>query len=100
MSSRNACKQLIGHGHVRVNGKKLDIPSYVVKIGDEISIKESSKIRKNIQENLAANKGKKRELTWFTIDAKNATIKIVKHPDDEELPQDVDTRLIVEFYSR
>lgn len=100
LSSRNACKQLIGHGHVRVNGKKLDIPSYAVKIDDEISIKESSKIRKNIQENLATNKGKKRELTWFTIDAKNATIKIVKYPDDEELPQDIDTRLIVEFYSR
>ena len=83
-----------------VNGKRIDIPSYAVKVGDEISVKESSKTKKSIQENLTAGKGKKRELTWFTVDEKNLKIKIAKHPDEEELLQDIDTRLIIEFYSR
>lgn len=100
LSSRNASRQLINHSHILVNGKRMDIPSYAVKIGDEISVKESSKTKKGIQENLTASKGKKRELTWFTIDAKNTTIKIVEYPNDEELPQDIDTRQIIEFYSR
>lgn len=98
-TSRDNARQLVAHGHVFVNNKKLSIPSYTVKVGQEISIKPSSQETPAIKEQLS--KSKKTELLgWLTRDAEKNSGKIVALPAKEELSLPFDLTLIIEFYSR
>jgi len=96
-NTRRAARQLVNHGHILVNGKKVDIPSYRVKPGDKISIKESSKNHGGIEIALA-NVSKRVEFINYD-EAKREAI-YVRYPERNELNPDINESLIVEFYSR
>ena len=96
-ASRNEARQLVTHGHFLVNGKKVDIPSYMVKPGDVISVKESSKDHKAIKEALEAINN---TVEFVTFDKNKLEGTYVRLPERSELSSDINEALIVEFYSR
>jgi len=90
-----AARQMVVHGHVRVNGKKVDRPSYVVKVGDVITLKEKvQKLGKEAMESLAGLE----VAGWIEFNPSEMTIKVVAVPTTDQIPFDVNTNLIVEFY--
>ena len=96
--SRSLSKQLISHGHVLINGKKLDIPSYETKIGDVISFDE--KTVSFYKENVPAAEGDFKAPKWLDLNKKNFTVKVISLPIREEIGNDIDVNLIIEYYSR
>ena len=96
-NTRRGARQLVNHGHVTVNGKKVDIPSYRVKPGDVISIKEDDKNLKVVTEALA--KVTKR-VEFITYDEGKMEATYVRLPERNELNADVNEALIVEFYNK
>ena len=96
-TTRRGARQLVNHGHITVNGKKVDIPSYRVKIGDVISLKESSMNHTGVEIALA-NKPKRVDFINYDESKKQATY--VRYPERSELNADINEALIVEFYSR
>ena len=95
--TRRGARQIVNHGHILVNGKKVDIPSYMVKPGDVISVKESSKDHKAIKEALEAINN---TVEFVTFDKNKLEGTYVKLPERSELSSDINEALIVEFYSR
>lgn len=98
--SRAAARQIVNHGHIKVNNRRVDIPSFQVKTGDEINLRPTSKIAKKIRENINVNKGKIKSPDWLSLDENQLTIKILRTLNSEELPKSLNGRLIIEFYSR
>ena len=96
-STRRAARQLVNHGHVTVNGKKVDIPSYSVKVGDVISIKETSKNHPVVKASLEA---KLNRVEFVNYDENKMEATYVRLPERNELNMDINESLIVEFYSR
>ena len=96
-TTRRGSRQLVNHGHITVNGKKVDIPSYRVKPGDIIAIKENSSDHKGIEIALA-NKVKRPEFISYDEGKRVATY--VRYPERSELNAEINESLIVEFYSR
>lgn len=96
-TTRRGARQLVNHGHITVNGKKVDIPSYRVKPGDTIAIKENSKDHKGIEIALA-NKLKRPDFINYDEGKRVATY--VRYPERSELNAEINESLIVEFYSR
>jgi small subunit ribosomal protein S4 len=97
-SSRNQARQLINHDHILVNGKKLNIPSYRVKAGDKISLREQSQKIPFLQESLKNLELQK--IDWLEVDGQAMQIQMLREPNASELSQNIDTRLIIELYSR
>jgi small subunit ribosomal protein S4 len=97
--SRQQARQLLLHGHFLVNGKKVNIPSFLVSEGDIIEIKESSRKIRAIEESLAAVEHKQIP-DWIEADTKNFTIKMLHLPTREDIPLPVEEQLIVELYSK
>ena len=98
-SSRKEARQLVRHGHVLVNGKKVDIPSYQVKIGDIVEIAEGS--RKLDRINLSLDGLARRGFPeWLELDRENYRGVIKKLPAREDVTIPIEEQLIVEFYSR
>lgn len=95
--TRRGARQIVNHGHILVNGKKVDIPSYMVKPGDVISVKESSKDHKAIKEALEAINN---TVEFVTFDKNKLEGTYVRLPERNELSSDINEALIVEFYSR
>lgn len=99
-TSRAFARQLVRHGHIRVNGKKVNIPSFLVKAGDEVSVREKSRENSAI---LAAREATAHlpSPTWLDVDGQNLTARILSLPKREELVQiNVNEQLIVELYSK
>ena len=96
-STRRGARQLVNHGHVTVNGKKVDIPSYRVKVGDVISLKEDDKNLKVVNESL--EKVTKR-VEFITYDENKKEATYVRLPERNELNADINEALIVEFYNK
>ena len=96
-TTRRGARQLVNHGHITVNGKKVDIPSYRVKPGDVIAIKENSSDHKGIEIALA-NKVKRPD--FINYDEAKRIGTYVRYPERSELNADINEALIVEFYSR
>lgn len=98
-SSRNQARQLVRHKHVLVNGRKVNIPSYQVSVGDEVSIKEKSRANSLINESLEAVE-RRGVPSWIELDktAFKSTIKAM--PNREELTMPIQEQLIVELYSK
>lgn len=96
-TTRRGARQLVNHGHITVNGNKVDIPSYRVKVGDTIAVKENSKDHKAIKASL--EKVTKR-VEFVTFDDKKLEGKLVRLPERSELNADINESLIVEFYNR
>jgi small subunit ribosomal protein S4 len=95
--TRRGSRQIVNHGHILVNGKKVDIPSYNVKPGDVISVKESSKDHKAMKEALESINNR---VEYVTFDDKKLEGTYVRYPERSELSSDINEALIVEFYSR
>jgi small subunit ribosomal protein S4 len=95
--TRRGARQIVNHGHILVNGKKVDIPSYMVKPGDVISVKESSKDHKAIKEALETINN---TVEFVTFDKNKLEGTYVRLPERSELSSDINEALIVEFYSR
>ncbi len=95
--TRRAARQVVNHGHIMVNNKKVDIPSYQVKPGDIISVKEQSLDHKAIKEALEATLNRP---AYVTFDDKKMNGTYVRYPDRSELNADVNESLIVEYYNR
>ena len=96
-NTRRGARQLVNHGHVTVNGKKVDIPSYRCKPGDVISLKEDDKNLKVVTEALA--KVTKR-VEFISYDEGKMQGTYVRLPERNELNADIDEALIVEFYNK
>ena len=96
-STRRGARQLVNHGHVTVNRKKVDIPSYRVKIGDVISLKDKDKELKVVKESL--EKITKR-VEYISYDEKKMESTYVRLPERSELSADINEALIVEFYNK
>ena len=96
-STRRGARQLVNHGHVTVNGKKVDIPSYRVKVGDVISLKEDDKNLKVVEE--ALSKITKR-VDFINYDENKKEATFVRLPERNELNADINEALIVEFYNK
>jgi small subunit ribosomal protein S4 len=97
--SRKQARQMVMHGHFMVNGKKTDIPSYQIKVGDFIVWKESTKSTDFFKERTDGIP-KRPVPTWLELDPTEMTGRVASLPADEDLQQSIDSRLIVEFYSR
>ena len=98
-SSRAEARQLTTHGYYLVNGKKVDIPSYLLKEGDVVSLRQKSLDSDKIKAVLEAN-GSRPVPEWLDKDSENMTAKVVKMPDREQIEVPVEEHLIVEFYSK
>jgi len=90
---------LVTHGHFEVNGQKVDIPSYLVKAGDEIKVREIRKDSKIIKENVEANSARPIP-SWLEKDEKNLSGKVVRLASREDIDIPVEEHLIVELYSK
>jgi small subunit ribosomal protein S4 len=92
-------RQYVRHGHVVVNGKKVNIPSFQVSVGDEVSVKE--KMKKNVQLASALELvGGRGTPHWLELNAENVTGKIVSLPKREDISLPIQERMIVELYSK
>lgn len=98
-SSRKMARQIVKHGHILVNGKKVDIPSYLVKEGGEIEVKEKSKKLIPILESMK-NESRIGTVSWIEVDPDALKGKFVYLPKREEIDLPVSEQLIVELYSK
>ena len=98
-NSRAEARQLVTHGHYKVNGKKVNIPSYLLKAGDEIAIKDKSKESTKIQATLEANASRPVP-QWLDLNADAQTAKVLDLPTREQIMVPVEEHLIVELYSK
>ncbi len=98
-SSRPSARQLVRHRHFMVNGRILDIPSYLVKEGDVIEVKEPSRSLDVIQESMK-HFGRRREPSWLTLDKAKMAGQIVYAPSRSDIDLEINEQLIVELYSR
>lgn len=98
-ASRKEARQLVRHGHFTVNGKKVNIPSFLVKPGEIIGVKEGSLESDKIKQNLEAAAGRSLP-EWIEYDANNHSAKIKSLPTREQIDIPVQEHLIVELYSR
>ncbi len=99
-SSRKEARQLIVHGHVMVNQKRTDIPSYTVDLGDEISLTPKSASNDTIRNRIISLKDSISVPGWLTVDFENFKGKVLQLPKREDVGIPVEEHLIVEFYSR
>ena len=98
-NSRAEARQLVTHGHYKVNGKKVNIPSYLIKAGDEVSIKDKSLDSDKIKATLEANASRPVP-QWLDLNAEALTAKILALPTREQIMVPVEEHLIVELYSK
>ena len=98
-NSRAEARQLVTHGHYKVNGKKVNVPSYLLKAGDEIAIKDKSKESTKIQATLEANASRPVP-QWLDLNADAQTAKVLDLPTREQIMVPVEEHLIVELYSK
>ncbi len=96
-NTRRGARQLVNHGHITVDGKKVDIPSFRVKIGSVIALKENSRDLKCVKEAL---ENVTTRVEYIDFDKNNNTAKYVRLPERNELNADINESLIVEFYNR
>jgi small subunit ribosomal protein S4 len=98
-SNRRRARQLIRHGHILVNGRKVDLPSYSVKAGDLVEIKESSKSISDIIDSIAKS-GHRGIPSWVEVDSTDLKGKVLHIPSREEMQLPIQEQLIVELYSK
>ena len=97
--SRAAARQFVNHGHIRVNGRKLDISSYSVKAGDEIEVKNAPASRQFATRNLEENRIRNVP-GWLALNPEAFKANVIRLPKRDEMDQTINEQLIVEFYSR
>ena len=95
--TRSGARQLVGHRHITVNGKLVNIPSYILKPGDTVEVRERSKSLEIISNSLAASENK---YEWMDFDKTSLTGKFIAIPEREQIPENIKEQLIVELYSK
>jgi len=98
-ASRKAARQLITHGHIRINGRKVDIADYIMKIGDKITVKNSEKSLKRVKEQLESNPNFTTQ-GWLQLDREKPAATVVAMPTRPDIQIPVEEQLVVEFCSR
>jgi small subunit ribosomal protein S4 len=98
-STRAESRQLVSHNAILVNGQKVNIPSYNVKVGDVVSLREKSKKQLRVQTalQLAAQRG---DVEWVAVDSNKMEGTFSRNPDRADLPAEINENLIVELYSK
>jgi small subunit ribosomal protein S4 len=96
--SRSAARQLVSHCHITVNGKVVNIPSYQLKAGDVIGVREKSKTLEVIVEALTHSNNKK--FNWINWDDKAMSGTFLNYPERDQIPENIKEQLIVELYSK
>ena len=96
-TTRRAARQVVNHGHITVNGVKVDIPSYTVKPGDIIAVKEQSLDHPAIK---AAVEATLNRPAFIEFDSNKLSGKLIRYPERSELNQEINESLIVEYYNR
>jgi small subunit ribosomal protein S4 len=96
--SRSSARQLVSHRHITVNGQVVNIPSFQLKPGDIIGVREKSKSLETIVESLSTRKSSK--LTWLEWDETQMAGKFMNMPERTDIPEDIREQLIVELYSK
>ncbi len=97
-SSIRQARQMVSHGHLLVNGKKIDIPSYGLSVGDVVELREKSRKTEMFVENF--NNLSASPLGYISKDVENFKATLVREPQREELPIEINEQLIVEYYSK
>ena len=97
--TRKAARQYVNHGHILVNGKKVDIPSFAVSVGDEIGVREKTSSRQLATRNLEGTQYHPSP-PWVDVNADSLQGTVSRFPQNEELEQSITVQLVVEFYSR
>jgi small subunit ribosomal protein S4 len=99
-TSRPQARQLVSHGHISVNGRKVDIPSFQVKVGDEISVRDASRSNVHIQGAFQTASGRGRP-GWLEITSvEDMRGRVIALPRREDIGQNINEQLIVELYSK
>jgi small subunit ribosomal protein S4 len=98
--SRPQARQLVSHGHILVNGRKVDIPSFQVKVGDEVTIREGSRTNVHIQSAFQTASGRGRPGWLEVVAADDMRGRVVALPRREDIGQNINEQLIVELYSK
>lgn len=96
--TRAAARQLVGHRHIAVNGKVVNIPSFTVKPGDLVSVREKSKSLEVVTEALSTNRHTK--YSWLEWEKDSYTGKYLNNPERSDIPENIKEQLIVELYSK
>jgi small subunit ribosomal protein S4 len=97
-ASRREARQMVGHGHIQVNGHKVSIPSYIVKVGEVVQLRPTSKMQERVVDNLGAGRGA--VPAWLEVDVneKKGTVRGLPIREDIQIP--VQEQLIVELFSK
>jgi small subunit ribosomal protein S4 len=98
--SRQAARQLVTHGHILLNGRRVDIPSILLKPGDELTVRPKSAANAyftTLKEQLSANQP---TISWLSLNAKNLQVKVTGVPARADVSEEIAEQLIIEFYSR
>jgi len=97
--SRKAAKQIIAHGHILVNGKKTDIPSFLVNIGDKITVRNSERSKKRVRAQLDTNANFTTQ-GWLQLDVKTPMATVVALPTRQDVQLAIEEQLVVEYCSK
>lgn len=98
-TTRREARQLVVHGHFNVNGKRVDIPSYRIKVGDVISLRDASKKSEKFKQIIETTTGRITP-TWLGVNKDEQSAKVVRMPVKEDLDYEIEEHLIVELYSK
>lgn len=93
--TRRAARQLVTHKHIKVNGKIVNIPSYLLRPGDKVEVRERSKSLELVTQKAGLNR-----FSWLDVDAKDMSGTFLNYPEREEIPENIKESLIVELYSK
>jgi len=98
--TRDGARQLVGHKHITVNGKLVNIPSYAVQEGDVIGIREKSQSLQAISSSLAASAASSTSFDWLEWNESQMSGRFIATPEREQIPENIKEQLIVELYSK
>ncbi len=98
-ASRNAARRLVGHRHITVNNRIVDIPSFQVKVGDEVSVRPNSRAVPDILSSIEQSKGRDM-MNWLSVDYEKFAGRLLEYPTRANIPTKVTEQLIVELYSK
>ena len=98
-SSRKQARQFVAHGHVKLNGKKVDIPSCLIDAGDKLEVLTKEKTEKMVKASMEFTAGKP-NTPWMTVNPEKLTAEITKLPSVEDIDNKINVQLIVELYSK
>ena len=96
-NTRNGARQLVSHKHITVNNEVVNIPSYLIRIGDVISVRQKSKSLETITSSLSKNTN---VIEWLDWDTQSMKGKIINIPNRDQIPENIKEQLIVELYSK